>query len=229
MTLQKRLFDLALLLALLPLILALLMLVALVLWTRQGRPVFFGSERMHSPTRGFTLWKLRSMTLDARDSGVSGGDKSARITPIGRVLRRTRLDELPQALNILRGDVSFVGPRPPLRQYVEQFPRIYAQVLRSRPGVTGLATLVYAAHEERLLARCTSRAQTDATYARNCVPRKARLDLIYQRHQSLGLDLWLILMTARRVAGLARKRRFPRPPHRWCGSRSRHKVCGQEH
>jgi lipopolysaccharide/colanic/teichoic acid biosynthesis glycosyltransferase len=135
----------------------------------------------------------------AIDSGVSGGDKAARITPAGGFLRRTRLDELPQLFNILKGDMSFVGPRPPLRRYVEACPETYAAVLRSRPGVTGLATLVFHRHEERFLAQCATPEETNRVYLRRCIPRKARLDLIYQRRQSLCLDLWILLRTLRGV------------------------------
>ena len=209
---SKRILDLALLALMAPFLIPVLVILVVLLWAVQGRPVFFGAERIRSCTQGFTLWKLRSMTQSATDSGVSGGDKAARITPIGRRLRRMRLDELPQMLNILRGDISFVGPRPPLRLYVERFPDLYAQVLKSRPGVTGLASLVYAAHEGRLLARCHTPEDTDATYARACVPRKAHIDLIYQRHQNVGFDLWLVGVTAARVFGGARGRRLPRPP-----------------
>ena len=173
----------------------------LLLWllAKQGRPLFYVSERMHAPGRPFRLWKLRTMTLAPADSGVSGGDKAARITATGRFLRRSRADEIPQLWNVLRGDMSFVGPRPPLRQYVERFPDLYAQVLRSRPGITGLATLRYHRHEERLLARCHSAAETDALYARACVPRKARLDLIYQRHRNICMDMALMVETLTRA------------------------------
>lgn len=212
MPLSKRILDLALLIVLAPVLVPLLAVLVVVLLVHQGRPIFFGAERMRSCSEAFTLWKLRSMTDSATDSGVSGGDKAGRITPAGRRLRQTRLDELPQMLNILRGDISFVGPRPPLRLYVERFPVIYAQVLRAHPGVTGLASLVYAGHEARLLARCTTPEETDATYARACVPRKARIDLIYQHHQSVLFDLWLIGITSLRVLGFVRTRRLPRPP-----------------
>jgi lipopolysaccharide/colanic/teichoic acid biosynthesis glycosyltransferase len=133
------------------------------------------------------------------EAGVTGADKADRITPVGRVLRRTRADEIPQLWNVLRGDMSFVGPRPPLRQYVERFPELYAQVLRSRPGITGLATLAAHRWEERILAACTTPEETDAVYARRCIPRKARLDLIYQRRQTLWLDVWIMGRTAARV------------------------------
>jgi lipopolysaccharide/colanic/teichoic acid biosynthesis glycosyltransferase len=199
MTPGKRLMDIGLALVLGTFLLPVLAILMLVIALRDGRPVLYGSERMRAPGRPFTLWKLRTMTVDAADSGVSGGNKAARITPTGRLLRRTRLDELPQLWNILRGDLSFVGPRPPLRQYVERFPALYAEVLQSRPGVTGLATLTYHRHEERLLARCATAAETDAVYARACIPRKARLDLIYRQNRTLCWDLVLIARTAGRV------------------------------
>ncbi|MGP9791651.1 sugar transferase [Roseinatronobacter sp. NSM] len=214
MSWSKRLFDLLVLLVLSPILVGMLLVSLMMVWVGQGRPLFYCSERMRAPGQPFWLWKLRSMTPVSADSGVSGGDKLARITPTGRILRRSRMDELPQMLNILRGDVSFVGPRPPLRLYVDRFPELYAQVLQSCPGVTGLASLVFAAHENRLLSRCTTPERTDEVYARICVPRKARIDLIYQRNWSLGFDFWLVLVTTLRVLGLMKRthRRFPRPP-----------------
>ncbi len=199
MTPGKRLLDLVLATLLTVVLAPVICTVALGILILDGRPVLFISERMRSPTRGFALWKFRTMRVAATDSGVSGGDKVARITRLGRLLRRTRLDELPQLWNILKGDMSFVGPRPPLRQYVERFPDLYARVLQSRPGVTGLATIVYHGHEERLLARCATAEETDALYARACVPRKARLDLIYHHKRNLCMDLWLIGRTAARL------------------------------
>ncbi len=195
MTRSKRAFDLCLAVVLSVLLLPIILGVALWILVRDGRPVLFLSERMKSPDTGFQLWKFRTMAPDPEDAGVSGGDKAARITRTGAFLRRTRLDELPQLWNILRGDISFVGPRPPLRSYVERFPDIYGKVLRTRPGVTGLATLVYHKTEERLLAETQSADETDAVYARRCVPRKARLDLIHAQNQSVCGDAWLVAAT----------------------------------
>lgn len=218
MTFSKRLFDIGFTIFLAPAALAVFAVIFVILWWREGRPVFYGSERVHAPGQAFTLWKFRTMRNVATDSGVSGGDKSDRITPFGRKLRRLRMDELPQFLNILRGDISFVGPRPPLRLYVERFPELYARVLRSRPGVTGLASLVFARHEEAILRPCATPEETDAVYSRRCVPRKARIDLLYQKHASFGLDLWLIALTVARAAGWLRKRRLPRRrPPQWRG------------
>ncbi len=196
----KRLFDI-ILAALLALLLApVIVSIAIALLISQGRPVLFRSERMKTPDQPFDLWKFRTMRPAPDDgTGVSGGDKTDRITPLGHVLRRTRADELPQLYNILRGDLSLVGPRPPLRSYVERFPDLYAEVLQSRPGVTGLATLVFAQHEARLLATARTPAETDAIYVRRCIPRKARLDLIYAKRRSLLLDLRIIGQTLRLV------------------------------
>ena len=195
MTPSKRLFDLVAALILGLILLPVILVIAAAILALDGRPVFYVSERMRAPNEPFALFKFRTMKPAPTDSGVTGGDKSDRITRTGRFLRRTRLDEVAQIWNILRGDISFVGPRPPLRQYVERFPDIYAAVLRSRPGVTGLASIIYHRHEELLLSRCATVDETDAVYARACVPRKARLDLIYQANRSLCFDLKLMFKT----------------------------------
>ncbi|AUQ76720.1 sugar transferase [Phaeobacter piscinae] len=195
MTWRKRLFDLffasLLVVVLGPVLLGLMAWLLL----KEGRPLFYVAERMKGVDQPFPLWKLRTMQVVAQDTGVSGGDKSARITKTGAWLRGKRLDEFPQLWNILKGDLSFVGPRPPLRQYVEANPELYARVLKSRPGVTGLASITYHKHEAALLARCTTSAETDQVYSRLCVPMKARLDLIYQRHQSMCYDFDLVFQT----------------------------------
>jgi lipopolysaccharide/colanic/teichoic acid biosynthesis glycosyltransferase len=200
MTPGKRAFDLAVALLLGVLLLPLLVLLALLLLLTEGRPVFYIAERMTTPTRGFGLIKLRTMrpAPPGANAGVTGGDKSARMSRLHRILRRTRADEIPQLWNVIRGDMSLVGPRPPLRLYVEAFPDLYARVLRSRPGITGLASLRFHAAEERLLAACQTPEETDAVYRRRCVPRKAALDLIYQRRRSLCWDILLVLETAAR-------------------------------
>lgn len=200
MTPGKRLFDLAVALLLGALLILPLILVMLVLLLAEGRPVFYIAERMKTPTQGFGLIKLRTMrpAPPGANAGVTGGDKSARMSRLHRILRRTRADEIPQLWNVIRGDMSLVGPRPPLRLYVEGFPELYGQVLQSRPGITGLASLRFHAAEERLLAACATPEETDAVYRRRCVPRKAALDLIYQKRRNLCWDLLLVLETAAR-------------------------------
>ncbi|WP_376871937.1 sugar transferase [Albirhodobacter sp. R86504] len=198
---QKRVFDLVLIAIFgLPLVLVMILVIGVLLVT-QGRPLFYPAERMRGIDEPFTLWKFRTMQVVAGDSGVSGGDKAARITPAGRIMRRMRFDELPQLWNILRGDMSFVGPRPPLREYVERFPDLYAKVLRSPPGVTGLASLLYHRHEERILSACETAEQTDDAYCNRCIPMKAKLDLIYQSRASVCWDGAIVYTTLARVLG----------------------------
>lgn len=198
MTRSKRMFDIALALCALVIMAVPLVCIATLLMLGQGRPILYRSERMKTPDRAFQLWKFRTMQTN-ETSGVTGADKLGLITPIGRWLRRLKLDELPQLWNILRGDMSFVGPRPPLRAYVERFPEIYRKVLCSRPGLSGLATLVFYRREAKLLSGCTTSQDSDLIYARRCIPRKARLDMMYQAKQSFWLDLALLWQTLLRI------------------------------
>lgn len=196
MTPGKRALDLVVAVLLAVLLWPVLLAIVLAMLAVEGRPVFYVSERMRAPGQPFRLVKLRTMRTGAdRAGGVTGGDKAALMSRLHRILRASRADELPQLWNVIRGDISLVGPRPPLRTYVEAFPELYGRVLQSRPGITGLATLRFHAHEERLLAACRTPAETDAVYRRRCVPRKARIDLIYQRRRNLCLDLRLIAET----------------------------------
>ncbi|MEM9343096.1 MAG: sugar transferase [Pseudomonadota bacterium] len=191
---QKRGLDILASLLLLTLLAPLMATIALLIRIFDGGPVLYGSERMRTPQAGFYLWKFRTMAGEGALQ-PSGGANAGRITPLGRVLRRTRLDELPQLWNILRGDMSLVGPRPPLREYVNRFPALYARVLSVPPGLTGLATLKFHRHEAALLAGAKTRAAVDGIYARRCVPRKARLDTIYARHSSVLFDLQIMWWT----------------------------------
>ncbi len=198
MTPAKRLMDIAIAGFFAAFLSPVILVVTVVLLVKEGRPILYRAERMRTPTQGFTLLKFRTMrgASDGANTGVTGGNKSDRQSALHRFLRRTRADELPQLWNVLKGDISLVGPRPPLRVYVEAFPQLYAQVLQARPGVTGLASLVFHEREEHLLAACTTATETDAVYRRRCVPRKARLDLIYHRSRTLCSDLRLIGITA---------------------------------
>ncbi|MCF2906221.1 sugar transferase [Octadecabacter sp. CECT 8868] len=198
---MKRVFDIGLALLLLLLLWPVILAIAIAILWRDGGPVFYVAERMKTPETPFNLIKFRTMSNVPADqnAGVTGGDKTDRITHVGKKLRRYRLDELPQLINVLRGDMSFVGPRPPLRQYTDAFSDLYSQVLRSRPGVTGLATLHFHRHEERLIADASTPEQTEQIYVTRCVPRKAVLDLIYQRHASVCFDITLLWETILKV------------------------------
>lgn len=195
MRVSKRLLDLILVVILSTILVVPFSILLVVMIFKEGFPLFYVAERMKGPGQPFKLWKLRTMTIAGQDSGVSGGDKTSRITPLGAFIRRARMDEVPQLWNVLKGDMSFVGPRPPLREYVERFPALYGEVLKSPTGITGLASLRFHDREEKLLAACNSPEETDRVYSERCVPQKARLDLIYQKNWSLCFDLKLIWET----------------------------------
>lgn len=199
MTWQKRVLDLILVAVLAVILILPLAMVLCLLWLTEGRPLLYISERMQTPEKGFALVKLRTMRPAPENTGVTGGDKGDRISPVYRMLRKTRFDEVPQLVNVLCGQMSFVGPRPPLRTYVDRYPQVYEAVLRNRPGITGLASLKIHGYEERLLGRTKTAEQTELVYCTRCIPRKARLDLIYQKHQSVCFDVWLIVQTAAKI------------------------------
>lgn len=196
MTFSKRIFDLFFAIALGLILLPAFLILLSVLLITEGRPLFYVSERMRTPTQPFYLIKLRTMPRNSGDGGVTGGNKIQTLSRTQRILRASRADELPQLWNVIRGDISLVGPRPPLRVYVDANPELYGKVLQSRPGITGLASLRFHAHEEALLRQCKSAAETDEVYRRRCVPRKAQLDLIYQRKRGICFDIVLLLETA---------------------------------
>lgn len=193
----QRSFDLVLALALVPVLLPVIAILALIVLVCSGRPVFYGAERMATPTRAFTLWKFRSMTHCHKGAyaRLLGPDDTDSITPLGHWLRSSRMDELPQLWNILRGDMGFVGPRPPLRRYTDAAPEVYADVLRHRPGVTGLATVIFGPREAEILSHAKSDAEAHLFYLRRCVPRKAKLDALQARNASLRLTLLVIYLT----------------------------------
>ncbi len=188
--------DRAIALLLVPVLIPVLAAILPIALFCQGRPFLYDSRRMKSPDQEFRLWKIRTMrAVSGAALAVMGGDQLASVTKLGRVLRSLRLDEIPQIFNVLAGDIRFIGPRPPLRRYVEAYPEIYAQVLSMKPGITGLATVLVHKREKRLLEACGTAAETDAVYQHACIPLKARLDLLYMRRRSLGLDAFVIYRT----------------------------------
>lgn len=173
----KRIVDLGLALLLLALLAPLL--AALALWVKLDSPgpVFFRQTRVGRRGRLFTILKFRTMVVDAERSGYYTAAHDPRITRAGAFLRRTSLDELPQLLNIVKGDMSIVGPRPTLPYQVEQYTDVQRRRLEVKPGVTGWAQI----------------------HGRNTLswPQRIEYDIWYVDHQSLWLDLNILLRTVR--------------------------------
>lgn len=169
----------------------------LVKWTSPG-PVFFRQERVGKDFEPFEIMKFRTMSVDAplRGGQLTAG-RDPRITRVGGFLRATKIDELPQLINVLRGEMSFVGPRPEVPRYVDHFREDYEELLSVRPGITDLASLKYR-HESELLGQAND---PEDLYLQSILPDKIALGKQYLRHRSLSLDLKLICKTVLRMAG----------------------------
>ena len=169
----------------------------LVKLTSRG-PAIFLQERIGRGGRPFRMFKFRTMVHDApaRGGPITFGD-DPRITRLGRILRKTKIDEFPQLVNVLWGDMSLVGPRPEVRRYVEMFRADYDEILRVRPGITDLASVKFR-DESRLLGEAVN---PEEEYTRRILPEKIRLAKAYVRQSSLRLDLSIVLQTCLRLAG----------------------------
>jgi len=188
----KRVFDVTGSLLGLMLLWPVLILTAILIKVESTGPVFFRQERMGRGGRPFYIFKFRTMFQDASERGgliTFGSDP--RITRVGRVLRKIKVDELPQLINVLRGDMSLVGPRPEVRKYVELFHEDYGQILRIKPGITDLASLKYR-DEAAILGRFEN---PEEEYVRRVLPDKIQLSKEHLNHSSLFFDLYVILKT----------------------------------
>ncbi len=187
-----RSFDLAASVIGLVLLSPVFLLVALAIVVLSPGPVFFRQVRVGRYGQPFTLVKFRSMVHRRRVDGplvTASGDN--RITPLGRWLRRTKMDELPQLWNVVCGHMALVGPRPEVPRYVDAYPELYAPVLRHRPGITSACTLALR-EEERLLQQA---ADPERFYLEEILPRKIEAYRREAREQSFGRNLRTIVAT----------------------------------
>jgi lipopolysaccharide/colanic/teichoic acid biosynthesis glycosyltransferase len=161
-------------------------LAVLVRVTSPG-PALHRARRVGQSGREFTMYKLRTMQRHGAAGPAITGRDDPRVTSLGRALRRTRLDELPQLWNVLRGDMSLVGPRPEDPRFVARYTPEQREVLSVRPGITGPAQLAYR-DEERLLPT----EEPEGTYLRDIMPAKLAIDLAYVRRRSVLGDLLIL-------------------------------------
>jgi len=170
---------------------ALLAIAVWILWD-DGPPVLFGQMRVGRHGRPFRMWKFRTMREGAPGPSVTATGDS-RVTRAGAFLRRKKLDELPQLFNVLRGDMSLVGPRPEVPEFVRLESPIWQAVLQVRPGVTDMASLLFRDEEGLLVGS----ADPEALYRKSVLPAKLVLNLAYMHSRSLWRDLRLIYLTIR--------------------------------
>jgi len=166
-------------------------IVAWLIWRQGDGPVLFRQTRVGRNFKPFTLLKFRSMRVVSNPALQITASNDPRITPLGRLLRKTKLDELPQLWNVLRGDMSLVGPRPEVEKYVAHFREAYAEILRVRPGITDPVSLFYL-NEEALL-----KAQSDpeAYYLEVLLPKKIALTQAYLAQTNSWRDMGILWKT----------------------------------
>ncbi len=194
----KRLFDVVLAAIGIVVCAPLLVAVAIAVKFQDGGPIWYRGERVGLGGRPFRILKFRTMVPDAERVGASStADDDPRITGVGRWLRRAKLDELPQLVNVLVGDMSLVGPRPQVPWAVALYAEEDKQLLSVRPGMTDYASIRFSNEGEILRGS----ADPDGDYLRIIAPEKIRLGLQYVESHSLMTDLRILLATARVVAG----------------------------
>lgn len=194
----KRAFDILFALALLLLLLPMLLLFALAVAITSPGGALFRQKRVGRGGMPFRLLKFRTMRPGSEAKGqLTIGGRDPRITGVGYFLRKTKLDELPQLWNVLKGDMSVVGPRPEVPKYVALYSAEQREVLSVRPGITGMASIHYI-DENELLARSSD---PQRAYVEEVMPAKLALDLRYVRERSFLLDLRIIFATVGKVFG----------------------------
>jgi lipopolysaccharide/colanic/teichoic acid biosynthesis glycosyltransferase len=195
--LSQRIIDILATAAGLLLLSPVFLIIGVAVKLQDGGPVFYRSKRVGMGGRLFSIYKFRSMVQGADTMGgglTVKGDR--RVTAVGRFLRATKLDELPQLWNVFKGDMSLVGARPENPGYVARYTPEQREILRYRPGVTSPASLHYR-NEEELLGE----GDTETLYLREILPHKLSMDLAYLKRRTVRSDLMVILRT---IGGIRR-------------------------
>ena len=189
---MKRILDILCSFCVLLLLLPVWLVVALLIVLESRGGVFYVQKRVGKDNRDFNLYKFRTMRPDADSKGLlTVGARDSRITRVGYFLRKYKIDEFPQLLNILKGDMSIVGPRPEVRKYVDLYTPEQMRVLTVRPGLTDYASIRYVNESEVLAAS----EDPERTYIEEVMPAKLALNLQYIENQSLKEDFKLIFKT----------------------------------
>lgn len=193
---MTRLFDILISFFGLVVLSPVLIIVVLIIVIDDPGPVFYRQLRVGRYGRDFRIFKFRSMRVNADKAGlITVGDRDPRVTRAGYYIRKYKIDELPQLLNVLIGDMSLVGPRPEVRRYVDLYTDEQRRVLSVRPGITDYASIEYV-DENRLLAASND---PDSTYIHEIMPAKIALNMRYINHPTLGEYLRILFLTAKAI------------------------------
>lgn len=193
----KRMFDLFFSLIGIIITIPILILVSIMVKLTSKGPIIFKQERVGKNKKIFYIYKFRTMT----DCDDKANDRQVtvindqRITRIGRILRKYKIDELPQLYNVLKGDMSFVGPRPEVKKYVKFYEEEYDEILKVKPGITDLASIEYI-DENTIISKYSD---PEKIYIEEVLPKKLMLNKRYIEEMSIKNDILLILKTIKRI------------------------------
>jgi lipopolysaccharide/colanic/teichoic acid biosynthesis glycosyltransferase len=194
----KRLFDILFSILGLIILSPFFILFSLLIIIGSGFPVFYLQKRVGKNGTDFFIFKFRTMRKDADSKGLlTVGGKDPRITGIGYFLRKYKIDELPQLFNVLLGNMSFVGPRPEVRKYVDLYTPEQLKVLSVKPGITDHASIEYS-NENELLGKSND---PETTYVKEIMPAKLAINLKYIQERSFGADIKIIFKTIGKILG----------------------------
>jgi lipopolysaccharide/colanic/teichoic acid biosynthesis glycosyltransferase len=192
----KRLFDLVFSLVGLIFISPLWLLISLLIVLDSKGGIFFLQQRVGKNNADFFIYKFRTMRSGSDKKGLlTVGSKDSRVTRVGYYLRKYKLDELPQLINVFKGEMSFVGPRPEVRKYVNMYSPDQLKVLEVRPGITDYASILYS-NESELLAKA---ADPEKFYIETVFPAKLKLNMEYIQEKGFWKDIRLIFQTISKI------------------------------
>lgn len=198
----KRLFDIVVTLIIGLFLLPIAIVVSLLILIECGGGIFFKQERIGQYGKPFYLWKFRTMKKDSESFGqLTIGMKDSRITKLGTFLRKYKLDEIPQLINVLSGDMSLVGPRPEVKKYVDLYNDEQKKILNAKPGITDYASLEYFKENEIL----GNAKDPEKVYIEEIMPHKLRINQKFLRSSGLSQDINVLYLTALRILGLYKR------------------------
>ncbi len=202
---MKRIFDIVASLIALIILLPVFVVISLFITTTSQGGIFFRGERVGKNGKIFKIFKFRSMIKDSEGKGKwNVGNNDPRITKIGVFLRKTKLDELPQLINVLKGEMSLVGPRPELQFYVAKYTKEELPILDLKPGITDWASMVNISQFELF----TEAEDPDIAYEKYIRPIKLKLQLYYRNNNSIWIDLEILIWTVFKV--FTRSKKIPK-------------------
>ena len=193
----KRLLDISISVVTITLLLPLFLPIVILLRVTAEGEIFYFQERIGLNNSRFQIWKFATMLKNSMNMGTGSItlQNDFRVTPIGKFLRKTKINELPQIINILKGDISLVGPRPLVTKTFSAYSKeIQSKIYNVKPGLTGIGSIVF--RDEESLITAVKDEDPHEFYKRVIAPYKGELEMWYQDHKSFILDLQLIFMTA---------------------------------